>query len=113
MKKVFKIIVAVLLLAIVVDIAASFYFYRVAIARTSKEFLNNNKDLEATPVISSNDAKYEWFNSKKFKDVEIKSEDGLKLHGYYLEAQVPTKKTAILAHGYASKGKDMISYARF
>lgn len=109
----FKVFIILFILAILLDIGASFYFYDIAIARTKKEFLKDNKDLEATTVMSSKDSRYEWYNSVDLKDVEIPSHDGLKLHGYFIEAKMPTNKTAILAHGYVSNGRDMISYARF
>ncbi len=113
MKKFIKIFAIIFILAILACIGTSFYFYNLAIARASKVFLNSSEDLEATTVISSSDSKYEWFDHVALKDVEITSDDGLKLHGYFIEADKPTKKTAILAHGYISQGKDMISYARF
>ncbi|WP_315122054.1 alpha/beta hydrolase [uncultured Clostridium sp.] len=108
-----KILFIVFILAILVNIVASLYFYNIAIARTKKDFLSNNDDLETTTIILPKDSKFQWFGSINFKDVEIISDDGLKLHGYFIEAEAPTKKTAILAHGYVSKGKDMISYAKF
>ena len=114
MKKSMKIgILVVVLSGFAVFVAACFYFYNIAIARTSKEFLNDNEDLEATTVVTDEDKKYEWFFQKDFQDIELNSQDGLKLHGYYLAAEEPALKTVILAHGYSSEGKDMVSYARF
>lgn len=54
----------------------------------------------------------DWFKNQPYEEVSIISEDGLKLAGYYLAASTPTNKTAILAHGYSSKGMWMGSYAK-
>ena len=113
MKKFIRVLIVVFALIIATDMAGSFYFYKIAVARTSKEFLTNSKDVEVAPVMIAYNTKYSWYNNKKLDDVEIKSEDGLKLKGYYLKADEPTKNTVILAHGYSSEGKDMVIYAKF
>ncbi|MDP4088901.1 MAG: alpha/beta hydrolase [Bacillota bacterium] len=108
-----KLLVIAFIILLVILIGSSFYFYAVAVTRTKKDFLSEDKDLEATTVVFSGDSAFEWYKNKNLMDVEIISEDGLRLRGYFVAAYKPTKKTAILAHGYTSKGKDMISYARF
>lgn len=105
-------ILCVLILFLIGCTIASFYFYNVAVALTEKDFLDDDDD-ESRAVDTTNVTKYQWVDSNNFQDIEIKSEDGLKLQGYYLEADVPTNKTAILAHGYNGQGKDMSRYARF
>lgn len=105
-------ILCVLILFVICCIIASFYFYNVAVALTEKDFLDDDED-EPTAVEAKPVSKYEWFHNSNFQEVEIKSEDGLRLRGYYLEADVPTKKTAILAHGYNGQSKYMSRYARF
>lgn len=114
MKKFILIFALIILFALFIAcIIASFYFYDVGVARTKKDFLNDSEDLETTTVVSTNDSKYQWFNNNDFQEIEMNSDDGLKLQGYYLSADIPTDKTAILAHGYSGQGKDMIRYAKF
>lgn len=95
--------------------AASLYFYDMAVKRSTKEFLNDNEDLQqATNQSSSGELSgSEWLKLQKLDTWQIISEDGLRLIGYYLAAPEPTTKTVILAHGYTSKGRHMGSFARF
>ena len=142
MKVLIKTASVLIVIALLVDIVASFYFYNLAIARTKKDFLTKNIALEqAVPVsagvgavaevgavakvsasteISSSTQfstntelvnETDWFNKHTYEEVDIISEDGLKLKGYYLNAKIPTSKTVILAHGYSSQGTFMGSYA--
>jgi fermentation-respiration switch protein FrsA (DUF1100 family) len=122
---------SLLVLLLIVLIAASFYFYHVAIKRNSKQFLSDNADLaqiqsskstedsiasaltdkvQPTPVEAMG---VDWVESQDYETWRITSADGLALVGYYLAAKVPTTRTAILAHGYSSQGKDMGSFAKF
>ncbi len=132
MKVFLKILSVLILIVLVTDIAASFYFYHISIARTSKDFLANDSALineitaenisVSTADVPANAKLYstiqedavetDWFSKQPYEEVSITSEDGLKLAGYYLGATVPTDKTAILAHGYSSQGTYMGSYAK-
>jgi fermentation-respiration switch protein FrsA (DUF1100 family) len=123
------ILIIILLTALV---AGSFYFYNVAIKRSKKEFLMNNKDLEqiqnnkednnyinkleltedSQPTPAEKEG-VEWVESQKYETWNLITEDGLKLTAYYIAAKVETNKTVILAHGYTSRGKDMGSFAKF
>jgi hypothetical protein len=100
-------------------VAASFYFYDVAIKRNEKEFLQNSSDLKENFDQFAEEAEGkelngpEWVESKPYETWTITSEDGLKLVGYFIPSQVPTTKTVILAHGYSSRGKDMGTFAKF
>ncbi len=110
MKK-WMMIMVILILAIL--IAASFYFYNVAVDRSEKDFLNDNPDLEVSTDNSLQDQAITWMNNSNFETVSITSVDGLKLKGYYLEADKPTNQTVIIAHGYAGKAKNMAEYAKY
>jgi fermentation-respiration switch protein FrsA (DUF1100 family) len=102
--------VGIIILALVI---ASLYFYNVAIARQSKEFLNDNPDLTVDPSAELTTFDMTWLDHQTFEKLEIKSYDGLTLRGYYLPASKLTKKTAILAHGYSSRAlPDMGSFAQ-
>ncbi|CAH0344204.1 alpha/beta hydrolase [Bacillus sp. CECT 9360] len=112
-KKTTKILAVILALILIVDIAASFYFYNIAVARSSKDFLEGNPDLEVSSEMTTTYEGREWIGKTAFEDVTITSGDDLKLKGYYLEAKQPTLKTVIIAHGYSGKAKDMGTYAKF
>lgn len=93
---------------------AGFFFYGMAIKRAPKEFLSNNRDLKVDPPVAGaswGEGK-EWISHQNFKNVEITSNDGLKLKGYLLTSNDAEGRTAILAHGYSGKGKDMGVYAK-
>jgi len=132
MKKLIKIVSILIVIALIADIVASFFFYNLAIARTSKDFLSRNIDLKKSSVPASAEiytgaevytsaqdyastsleSEMDWYNRQTYEQVNIISEDGLKLIGYYHKAKAPTNKTVILAHGYSSQGTFMGSYAQ-
>jgi fermentation-respiration switch protein FrsA (DUF1100 family) len=117
MRQFMMIIAVVLVVFLVVDVVASVHFYDLAIARNKKEFYKDNKDLQASievlTVAQEEDEDLDWAYEQVFEEVEIESYDGLKLNGYYLEAKTPSKKTAILAHGYSSSAKAMGMHAKY
>ena len=92
---------------------ASFYFYNLAIKRSTGEFLNDNPDLAVNTDNSLQIVGQAWLETVTFDTVEMTSNDGLKLVGYYLPAETVTNKTAIIAHGYTSQAMNMYSYAKF
>jgi hypothetical protein len=91
---------------------AGFHFYNVAVKRSTKQFLTNNPDLAGVGAATTSEQE-NWLDAHGYADVFITSRDGLRLHGCYLPAAEPTSKTVILAHGYASCGKDMAGFAKF
>ncbi|WP_229683244.1 alpha/beta hydrolase [Virgibacillus oceani] len=115
-KKWLKITIGIVIVLLIINVIASFYFYNLAIDRNQKDFLQGNQDLEvsaeAMEVFFDGDWR-DWVSSQQFEEIEMTSYDGLKLQGYYLEAKEPTNKTVILAHGYLGNGKDMGLYAQF
>lgn len=132
MKIFIKISSVFIIVAIIVNIVASFYFYNLAIARTNKDLLTKNKFFEqvvsasaevstvttfrqnseiVTKVSSDTDNEINWYNKNIYEEVNIVSDDGLNLKGYYRNAETPTLKTVILAHGYSSQGTFMGPYA--
>jgi fermentation-respiration switch protein FrsA (DUF1100 family) len=87
--------------------AAGLWFYRLAVARADKSFLNASPDLPDYSGIDNS-----WVETQTFEELEMVSDDGLRLRAYYLPAPRPTSQTAILAHGYASYAKSMGVFAR-
>lgn len=140
MKMFIKIMLIFLLILFITDIAAGFYFYHISVARTKKDFLKNDSALTGSyttevqsavntqeevlavnaklfsppPDADTENEKVEidWFNKQPYKEVNITSDEGLNLVGYYLAAKEPTYKTAILAHGYSAQGTFMGTYAK-
>ncbi len=83
------------------------------VTANAKVYLAQPEDVvEATSAQQEDIVEVDWFNKQPYEEVSITSEDGLRLVGYYLAAATPTDKTAILAHGYSSKGMWMGSYAK-
>ncbi len=114
-KKGVKFGLGILIILLLIDIVASFYFYDLAIKRDVKEFLTGNKDLEVSAQAMDEFLKGDWrswYREQPFERWEIESSDGLKLQGYFLEAKEQTDKTVLFAHGYLGDGQDMGMYAQ-
>lgn len=95
-------------------IYAGFFFYGIAIKRAPKTFLSNNRDLKADPPVAGaswGEGK-DWVSQQSFENVELISDDGLLLKGYLLLSERAEGRTAIIAHGYSGKGKDMGAFAK-
>ncbi|WP_246098405.1 alpha/beta hydrolase [Saccharibacillus brassicae] len=95
-------------------VAGSFYFYRMAVARAPKSFLAADPGLQPNPDVQTETASSRaWWAAQPFEHRTLLSGDGLKLHAYYLPAKRPSKRTAILAHGYSGDASIMSGVARF
>ncbi|WP_159885907.1 alpha/beta hydrolase [Paenibacillus puerhi] len=103
------IVFAVILLAV---LAVSFYFYRIAIARTDKSFLARNRDLLTEEPSLVTEA-LDWLDTQPLEQVTIRSDDGLQLQAYYLAAPAASSPTAILVHGYSGHARQNAAFARF
>ncbi|NOU92408.1 alpha/beta fold hydrolase [Paenibacillus sp. LMG 31456] len=105
--------IIVLLIIIIFITSASFYFYHVAIARTDKSFLKGNPDLKTGVTVKrASNSSEEWWEEQAFGEWSMISNDGIKLHAYYLSADQPTNKTVILAHGYSGHAEQMRDLGR-
>jgi uncharacterized protein len=112
-RKVINVVIAIIIVLLVAIVLASFYFYQVAIARSDKDFLNGNPDLEVSATTDiSKDRHEEWWAGRTFLEWSLNSEDGLLLHAYYLGAEKPTNRTVIIAHGYSGQAGNMASLAQ-
>ena len=87
------------------------YLYRFAFVRNRKMFMNRNSDMPHVDASVIREAQ-EWFRSQPFEQVKIRAEDGIPLHGHYLETPSAGNKAVILAHGYSGQGEDMAILAR-
>lgn len=102
----------ILLLAMILS-GAGMYFYKTAVFRQRKEFLRDNPDLTSGTSGETWGMGKEWLSKRDCERINLKGYKGFNLCGYYLAAPSPTAKTAILVHGYTSKGKDMAAFAHY
>jgi uncharacterized protein len=115
-RKIIKTFSALIIVLVVIDVIASFYFYDLAISRGQKDFLSGNKDLEVsaeTMNVLLEGGWRDWVANQEFESIEMTSRDGLLLQGYFLEAKEPTNKLVIAAHGYLGRGSDMGLYGQY
>lgn len=115
-KRWLKIGIGLLSVLLIIDIILSFYFYNLAIERNVKDFLSDNSDLEVSAEamdVFLDGGWQEWADHQDFEKWEITSFDDLKLQGYYLEAEEPTDKTVVFAHGYLGHARDMALYGQY
>jgi len=112
-KKLALALVGILLIA---DIAASFFFYNLAIKRGPKDFLEGNDDLDVSQETMDEllEGKWiGWVRDQRFEELQLNSRDGIPLQGYYLPAKQPTNKLVILTHGYLGHAKQMGLFGQF
>lgn len=112
-----KIMIVLLSVLLIIDIAASFFFYNLAVDREkNKDFLEGNADLEvsaqAMDVFLDGDWR-RWIRNQTFEEIELQSYDDLQLKGYLLEAKEPSNKLVVMAHGYLGSGKQMGLYGQY
>jgi len=98
--------------------AASMYFYRVAIARTPKTYLEGNPDLppkeaSVSQLDPSEREEQVWLRGRHPERVHLVSDDGLDLQAYWLPSKAESGRTAILAHGYSGEAAQMAVFARY
>lgn len=93
-------------------LSVSLYMYRLAIHRSRKSFMGSDPNLPKVDEKLVREVA-DWFRAQPFEEVAIRSDDGLMLKGHYLEADRPTDRAVILAHGYSGQGADMAAFARF
>jgi len=105
-------LIVIIAFMVLADIAASFYFYNKAVVRNAKAFLAKTPDLRSDQPFLAPETQA-WIEAQSFREVEIVSDDGLKLRGYYLEAGAPAAHTVILAHGYSGHAKQMGAFAKY
>lgn len=101
MKKLFRGIIITLVILIALVIGASFYMldYSLKPANRGKDIDGSYKYMyENYPHLKA------WADSlndeSALKDTFIKADDGTLLHAFYIAANRPTNKTAVIVHGY-------------
>ena len=105
---------ALIIVLLIVWLVASYKFFQAFIVRkTSFEIIqerNNNERQQA--FIKADEASRAYLKTQKLEDVNIQSDDGLKLHGYFIQGKSGNNHVAIIAHGYVSDGTCMGENAR-
>lgn len=95
----FLIIFLMLIVFLIVMLFAGYKFFNISCKKSNqsinKAYSDNNVSVEDRTV----DVNVEWLKEQDYKDVYIKSDDGLKLHGIYLNAP-NAYRTVICVHGY-------------
>ena len=92
------IVVAILLIALT---TGSLYMVKYALCPD-----HEGKDMKGSMIHITNSYPgiQDWMDSittnKVLKDTFITAPDGIRLHGFYLKAKQPTKRTAVIVHGY-------------
>ena len=104
-------IISLLLVFGIFTVGGSFYLIHFALLPKDKVVKSRKTALERTfkdyPYMKF------WIDSlnscKAIHDTVIVNSEGVKLHGYYLKAALPTHKTAVLVHGYTDCAISMCS----
>lgn len=115
-KRWWKIVGGLIIILVLADIGAGFFFYKLAIERNTKDFLTGNADLEvsaeAMDVFTKGDWR-EWVSNQHFEYWQQEAFDGITLQGYFLEAKEPTNRTVVFAHGYLGRATDMALFGQY
>jgi hypothetical protein len=105
------ILAAVAAIPVLLYFASGFFFYRMAVARTPKKFMDTDPALPDT-VNENGEEVRAWWDAQDKREERIRSFDGIELVGDYLPSPEPTDLAVILVHGYTGTGPTMKRYAR-
>jgi pimeloyl-ACP methyl ester carboxylesterase len=86
-------------------------FYRIAVARTRKKFLDDDPSLPPS-VAAKDEELLAWWDAQEKREVRISGFGGLNLVADYLPDPKPNKLVVVLVHGYTGTGPSMKRYAR-
>lgn len=117
MRKKWLIVVTTLLIVmLILNTIIGFYFYRLAIERGPKDFLQGNADLEVSADTLEEFLEGDWIKwteNKNFTEMDLTAFDGTPLKGYYLATEEPSKKTVVFAHGYLGHAFNMGLFGQY
>lgn len=92
-------------------VVSGFIFYRIAIARTPKKFMDEDPAIPEAIRIKDPDLR-SWWDSSEKREERARSFDGLELVADYLPTDGDPELAVILLHGYTGTGPSMRRYAR-
>lgn len=101
-----KYFMILLLLLTTISVGASFYFFHVAQIREEKSFISNEKRTKENPLYASEQA----FDALKVETRRLTNRDKKQV-AWYLPAEQPSHKTAIVVHGFLNSKEGMKPYA--
>lgn len=110
MKRIYKILLIIAAVILVVLTGASIYMLNYALGQDE----TYSQDAEEAELKEKYPWTAEWvdslLNNEVLKDTFIVNDKNEKLHAFYLSAKEPTKKTAVLVHGYKDCAFMMLRY---
>jgi uncharacterized protein len=118
-KRIGLIISWMLFITVIVLVGAANYFYDVAINRSDEaiKLYGSEEAVEAVSALEEEQKRLQdlrsWTEKQNFEEVEIQSDDGLKLNALYLNNDGGNGKMVILAHGYKGNNEQLPEVTRF
>lgn len=107
-RRIIKILCGLMVVLALGYVGMSAYFFHTAQVRAKKSFVSGGRLKSTDRLYPQQQA---WLALDK-KPVELKTKDGLLLKGEYVPAARPTKKIAIVIHGFAVDHNANITYAQ-
>lgn len=92
--------IVLLCLVLLINLGGGTYLFVYAIVSKSISGMTLNLDAAVEPGGKLDPIYTGWYADHQFEEMHITTEDGLDLIGFYLENEVPTKRLAVLPHGY-------------
>ncbi|MDE6520505.1 MAG: alpha/beta hydrolase [Ruminococcus sp.] len=114
--KLFNAIIGTVTVVGAVSVYAAYTLFNKVIPRQDgvKVDLNEMADMEKWEEYKKTlTPRGEWVRSQNLEEIYITARDGIRLHAWYLPAEKPTGRVAIIEHGYTSKGLDSSAHAYF
>ncbi|AEJ23388.1 alpha/beta hydrolase [Weissella koreensis KACC 15510] len=100
-------IISIILVIAIIFGAAGGYFFHVAEVRANKSFIQGKSIKAGAPLYQQQE---DWKSYDKAL-WNLKAHDGTNLQGYYVKADQPTTKTALVIHGFGVDHQAMMPYA--
>ena len=117
LKRIIIIVSVLSVLLLGVGIYAGNYLFNFALNRDHDKSMlleapHNAMDFDEQEAKKKEEELNEWFIDKNPSDVYLTSEDGLKLHAYEINQDVPSDLWVIIAHGYTGNADQSKGVAR-
>jgi len=97
-------LIGLLGLAVLLFLVAGYVAYSFALMRKEKKPEIQEPDAKAKIRLDANAAGKEYLFGLQPEDITLISRDGLQLKGYFIPAEKPSNKLAVLVHGYTATG---------
>ncbi|MCA1055643.1 alpha/beta hydrolase [Rossellomorea aquimaris] len=108
-----------LIITVVILIGAGNYIYNVALNRSDEgiKLYGTEEAVKAVSALEEEQKRLQeltsWTGQQDFEEVEIHSDDGLKLSALYLKNDASNGKTVILTHGYKGNNEQLPEVTKF